>query len=97
MTPKESPSSRPANVSGRKPRPRVRDRSINIEGMTGHESVSRVSSALTRINGLDIASVTVGNATLRSATRDEALAACEAIRSAGFEPLSSSKTKPPPE
>lgn len=65
--------------------PKTRDRSINIEGMKGDGCVSKVTAALQTVKDLSVDDVKVGNAKLRSATRDEAEAACAAIKTAGFE------------
>lgn len=73
-------------------RPRTRTRTINIDGMKGEECVSRVTRVLRGLAGLDVASVTVGAVTLRSATMEEARTAFDAIKDAGFEPR---RSRPP--
>jgi hypothetical protein len=74
-------------------RPKTRDRTINVEGMKGDSSVSKITEALKTVKNLSVDAVKDGTLKLRAATRDEAKAACAAIKTAGFE----SREAPRPE
>lgn len=73
--------------------PKTRDRTINIDGMKDGACISKVAAALKTVKDLSVDAVKVGTAKIRSATRDEASAACAAIKTAGFE----SREAPRPE
>ncbi|MGI9015234.1 MAG: hypothetical protein ACR2GY_13445 [Phycisphaerales bacterium] len=72
--------------------PKTRDRTIDVDGMTGEACVTKLSTALKEVKGLDVSAVKVGNVSLRSATRDDAIAARAAIKTAGFEPRPAATT-----
>ena len=85
---------KPANGSSDPPptfRQTRRNRNISIEGMKGRNCVAKVKQALDGLKEIDVESVTVGHAAIRSATIPEARAACAAIKRAGFEPRKAPK------
>lgn len=68
------------------PKPKARNRIIEIDGMTGDACIAKVSKAINAVKGISLDAVKVGQARLRAATRDEADAVCAAIKQdAGFE------------
>ena len=74
-------------------KPKSRDRIINVDGMKDESSVSKITEALKTVKNLSVDAVKNGTIKLRAATRDEAKAACAAIKIAGFE----SREAPRPE
>lgn len=73
--------------------PKTRDRTIDVDGMKDDSSVSKITDALKTVKNLSVDAVKDGTVKLRAATRDEARAACAAIKTAGFE----SREAPRPE
>jgi copper chaperone CopZ len=80
--------------AGAEKKPKTRDRTINIEGMKDDGCVSKVNAALKTVKDLSVDAVRVGFVKLRSATRDEATAACAAIKTAGFESQEAPRPEP---